>query len=665
MAAANDGIAILDEQTEFVYANSAYAETFGYEDTADILHRHWRTLLTDESVERMESTVIPAVDADGSWKGELRGVRRDGTEIDLSVAITRLEDGGFVNVCSDISAQKRQQRRLRALNELSQTLMQAECWDEITRLGIEAVVDCVPYDIVAIRRFDTDENKLRLDSMTEPAESLVDANPAYDLESTYAGSAYRRGDPVKNEIQTAHPREDHLQYSSLHVPMQEYGTISVLAPKGTKFDTDILEFVQLVGTALGVAYEHVEREQALRRGRNELTRFSRVNAVIREIIHSLVEATTREEIETTICEQLSDSELYEYAWIGRVNTETEEIVPRANAGIEADILRVSAGIDLFEAGSDTVLRAVETGEIETVRQYHVDEQSAQSNGQTADEPEAVDVVAAIPLSYGRRVYGVLILSTTKSETFDESIRAEFKLLGDVAGFAISAVQNQQLLLSNRITELKFEVRDRNNLLVAISDDLDCRCRFEIAEPTDAGNIKCYIRAREVSVDDPAEVIKQIESVEEAALVSRSEGEYVFEIVRTEPLARELARTGANVRLATGEHGTAEIVLELPQSADISDIVDEYQSLYPDSELVAKRQRTRGNDSVGTFQETVGEILTERQRTALETAYEAGYFEWPREQTAEELAEMLDISSSTFHQHLRTAEQKLFSKLLDS
>ncbi|WP_435101642.1 helix-turn-helix domain-containing protein [Halarchaeum sp. P4] len=57
-------------------------------------------------------------------------------------------------------------------------------------------------------------------------------------------------------------------------------------------------------------------------------------------------------------------------------------------------------------------------------------------------------------------------------------------------------------------------------------------------------------------------------------------------------------------------------------------------------------------------------LTERQREVLETAYEAGYFERPRRANATELAAELDISQSTFTEHLVAAQQKLLEDVLE-
>lgn len=55
-------------------------------------------------------------------------------------------------------------------------------------------------------------------------------------------------------------------------------------------------------------------------------------------------------------------------------------------------------------------------------------------------------------------------------------------------------------------------------------------------------------------------------------------------------------------------------------------------------------------------------LTERQREVLRTAHRMGYFSYPRETTAEEIADALDIATSTVHKHLVAALGNLFDSL---
>lgn len=664
--ATEDGVAILNDDAKFVYVNPAYAAQFGFESPDELYGRDWRDLLDDDDVDRVEQTILPALEAGNSWTGELSGVRRDGSTVHMGVTLDRLEADGFVNICTDISEQKAHERRLKALNDVDQALMQAESLSEISEIGIETVRECLPYRIAAVQRFDPDANALEFDAITDKAESLMASRPAYDLESTYAGTAYRRGEPVVNIPPETDSADVQPGYASLHVPLRNYGTLSILTTDRSGFDEEVVEFVQLLGTGLGSGFERVEREQTLRERRDELTRLDKINAVVREIIHSLVEAATREEIQSTVCEQLTTSDLCEYAWFGEVDAETGQVAPEAGAGVETDVIHATAGVDLADSGAGIVKDAVRSGEIQTIRQYHASDETIEADSEPPFEThESVQTVAAIPVSYGSRVYGVLIVNTKQPTAFDEETRAGFDVLGEVAGFAISAVQNRQLLLSNRVTQLEFETSDPRNLVVAISEALDCKCRFEVAEPTDDGGIRCLLRVHGVDADPSIETIAGIDGIEHVDIVDEIDGEWVLEVVRAEPVGQELARRGANIRKAIGESGRAEFVLEVPQSADIREVVDEFTSLYPDSELVAKRERKRTGGTVDGLRERLQNILTERQQTILQRSYEVGYFDWPRERTAEEVADELGISSPTLHQHLRTAERKILAELLET
>jgi predicted DNA binding protein len=55
-------------------------------------------------------------------------------------------------------------------------------------------------------------------------------------------------------------------------------------------------------------------------------------------------------------------------------------------------------------------------------------------------------------------------------------------------------------------------------------------------------------------------------------------------------------------------------------------------------------------------------LTDRQTEILHTALLAGYFEWPRDSSAEDVAETVGITSSTLQYHLRNAQKTVFSRL---
>jgi len=58
-------------------------------------------------------------------------------------------------------------------------------------------------------------------------------------------------------------------------------------------------------------------------------------------------------------------------------------------------------------------------------------------------------------------------------------------------------------------------------------------------------------------------------------------------------------------------------------------------------------------------------LTDRQREVLETAHRMGYFDHPKGANAGEVAAELDISRSTFAEHLAAAQSKLLDAVLDA
>lgn len=56
-------------------------------------------------------------------------------------------------------------------------------------------------------------------------------------------------------------------------------------------------------------------------------------------------------------------------------------------------------------------------------------------------------------------------------------------------------------------------------------------------------------------------------------------------------------------------------------------------------------------------------LTDRQHETLETAYQMGYFDYPKGSNATEVAEALEISPSTLSELLFAAQRKIFEAIL--
>jgi PAS domain S-box-containing protein len=117
MEASMDGMAIIDEGDHYVYANQAHAAVYGYDDPDALIGNTWRMLYTDDEIERLESTALPALEETGEWRGEATGLRADGTTFPQELSLTSVGDGALVCVVRDITEQKERERELREVKE--------------------------------------------------------------------------------------------------------------------------------------------------------------------------------------------------------------------------------------------------------------------------------------------------------------------------------------------------------------------------------------------------------------------------------------------------------------------------------------------------------------------------------------------------------------------
>lgn len=74
--------------------------------------------------------------------------------------------------------------------------------------------------------------------------------------------------------------------------------------------------------------------------------------------------------------------------------------------------------------------------------------------------------------------------------------------------------------------------------------------------------------------------------------------------------------------------------------------------------------TEGDDADGDPWSALTARLTDRQREVLQVAYHSGFFEWPRSQNGEEVADVLGITQPTFHQHLRVGQRELLAGVFE-
>lgn len=369
----------------------------------------------------------------------------------------------------------------------------------------------------------------------------------------------------------------------------------------------------------------------------------------------VAESPSRGAAEATACEELVGSGLYRSAWVGVRAPDRDGVAVRASAGIDGDCRdAVETAIGVADAPAPWG-RAFRTGAVETA-----------PAGDLASDPWPLDgegSVAAVPLGPGDAVDGVLAVVTSRRAAFGELERAGLDALGTTLGLAVDAVRSRDLFFADSVVELELRTADDASPLVRASDVGDCRVTLVgYAAEGDRWRVYCDVTGsdREAFADrvaaDP--VLTGLRTV-----VDRTDGCRLALEATDLPLVERSVAAGATVEAAVADHGVCRATLGLPRSGDVPETVARLRTTFPDLEFLSRRDVDRG-PATPTAPAGVFDDLTDRQREALEAAFRAGYFEWPRENTAEEVAPDLGITSSTLHRHLREAERRLLATLFD-
>lgn len=218
-----------------------------------------------------------------------------------------------------------------------------------------------------------------------------------------------------------------------------------------------------------------------------------------------------------------------------------------------------------------------------------------------------------------------------------------------------------------VVELTFEVEDDACMFVAVSAATSCTIVGELAIQRTDETILEYFAVYADAMDRTLEEIRAYPTVETVRVVDRSDDGVVIEVVLREPcLAATLADVNAVIRSGSATGGVATVVADVPPGVRSRDVIEHVLDTHPPSRLASKRT-VRGRIP-GVPDAESAEILgslTDKQRRALGTALASGYFDWPRKSSAEECAYALGISQPTFSQHLRRAQQQVFTSLFRS
>ncbi len=649
------GVFAVDDSGTIVFSNGVLEECLGY-DSGNLLEESLPDLATDG---RTLDRVREAADAEPGEPVEFALEGADGDRVGMAATCetTEFEGSQYVTLwCQerrlggdvdsdgagvDSGTADTGETSVAELTDLWRDLLGTDEPAAVAESGLDAVQRFLGSDVACVRFLDEGSNALERVATTERAAELIDSRPAFDLHRSLAGRALRRGEPVVDRPDADEER------TNLHVPIDGHGTLSVFGT-GTGLAPRQVDEAENIASVIAAS---LERRDEGPRGRSESPS---PDLPVRAVVAEAIESETRETIGQRVCERLVADGPIAGVWFVETDVDGAWRAVEAEAG-DTDappegVMRAATGAAESE---DPVSRAVETDEVCLVRHSRT---VREGDGTGDSGTETVETTAVVPVSHADRTYGVLVLQS--ADGTDAPLRPELDLLSDVVGLAVAATESRKLLLSEEVQQLEFEVTDPDCLAVGVSRATDATCEVEHRTLTNDGDHLCYLQVEGCPPERAREATADLGSVTDCRVVETGEDGCLLEVIKRQSGAEALMDVGATVRRATAEGGVGRLVVETPLSADVREVVDAYTDLNPESHLVAKREIDRSVSTADALGQRVDDTLTEKQHSVLTSAYYAGYFEWPRANTAEEVADSLDISPATFHQHLRAAERKL-------
>ncbi|WP_248515265.1 bacterio-opsin activator domain-containing protein [Salinarchaeum laminariae] len=677
-----DGIYVLDDEYRFVMVNDAYVELTGY-DREELLGAHASLVVSDETMDESADLTRTIEDAGGSAVLEADVHRADGSRVRAESRFTApefddptLRKVGVVRDVSDrVERERELQHRVRqqaVVSDLGQRALEEPDLDVLFEEVVEAVAETLDTDFCKVLELHSDANRLRLREGVGWADGLVgeatvsavedDSQAAHTLgteapvivedlttESRFSGPDLLRDHDVRSGISTI-----------IGAPDDPWGILGTHDRDTREFSEQDATFVQAVANVLAAAVERHSHDRRLVRQREQLSALNSLNEVVREISSAVIEESTREEIERTVCERLAATDSYLFAWTGDVDPATQTVELRTEAGVEGylDDMRISVDPADDESWGATG-RALRTGSVQVTHDIETDERY--DPWREFIDDYGYRSSAAIPIVHEGTLYGALNVYAARPAAFTGEERTVIAQLGEVVGHAIAATERKQALMSDDLVELEFQIEDVFAAL-DVAVETEGRITLDHAVPAGDDSFLVYGSASDDAFETVETLVASLPEWESVAV--RSDGDPVtFELRMTDPpVLSVLASLGGSVDSVTVESGEMHLLIHLPPSVEVRRVIDAVEDTYPTAEMVRRRQITRSRERSQPLQRQFATALTDRQRTALEAAYHAGFFEWPRNASAEDVADSLGVAPSTFHQHLRKAERKVFDEL---
>ena len=386
---------------------------------------------------------------------------------------------------------------------------------------------------------------------------------------------------------------------------------------------------------IAAAFEQLEADET-----DGMGRVAGVVETLAVVETEMMAANGREEVEAAVCQGLTEA--YDAAWLISWERQYDRLTVREHAGESPDRFAGAARTTL-------VRRALETGRTLI----------APDDPGPASDQSGRGQLAVVVIEHGETNYGALVVRSTERDAFADAERTVLSAFGRRVAFVLTAVERKQMLLGDSVLELRFGYEE--GVVVGFATALSSPLELTGLTPTEGDALLLFVRVEDVAAERALEVAN--DQFSRSRLIKSDPSGAVLELVVTErsPVL-SLTNRGGTVTEFTSADGVGHLTCEFPVETNVREIHDALREEFPSVQLERKREREQADRSLDA-EDSLAELLTKKQYDVLRGAFYAGYFDWPRGSTAEDLASSMGISSPTLHNHLRKAQQQLLERLL--
>ena len=600
-------------------------------------------------------------------------VRPDGELIPVSISCNTVTIDGTDQVflaIRDVTEQLEYERALAAINDACREMLHASDAYELAEIAVSTATDTL--ELTAMGYFEFNDISYTLEPLViiDSVNERIPEPPVLSVDDSIAGRVFTTGesevhDDVREDPEVFNPET--LFRSEVIVRVGGHGILIAGNERPGCFDTQTVDLLEIVASNLKAGFDSYHREQQLIEREFELEaktasleRVEELNSQIRQLTRILIRAESKAEIESALCEHLTNADSVCFAWIGSINPIEGSIQPHAWSGGDPNYFdAVSLSLDT-EGPADPAVEVFRTDSSVYI------ENCAREIEANPWRREAVrrsfKSMLSIPVSHRGVNHCVLTIVGTVPEAFDAEFRAVMEEVGSIVAYSMTALNRKQALISNQSVEVDFALDDPRCFFLHAAMESGCTIELNGLIPQDEDGTLAFITVLGGELDALRAYLERSSLIQNHRVLTDN-GDPFVQLRFTGPfIGTQLAEYGLTLKSASAGTGACQLTVGVPPTMELNKAVDIVQTFFDEARPIGKREQGLSVTDEGRISDRYLGKLTNRQREAITLAYRLGYFNTPKDATGEDIADEMEISHSAFHSHIRNAERQLFDVL---